>query len=158
MPHIEEQLEIAAARADVFRFCHDITAWPDWHDQIVSAELLTPPPLRSGSLLRIDEEVGGTVFSWDAEYISFQMPTGSRLKVIDAARSSPFRVGSELSWKFEPAGSGTLFSWRWDYRPYGFWASLADKFGRRAATQRAIKRSLVKLKELIESGRRARLN
>ena len=158
MPLIEEQIEIAAARADVFRFCHDITGWPDWQDQVVHAELLTSPPLRSGVLLRVDQEAGGAIFSWDAEYITFQMPTGSRLKVIDAARSSPFRAGSELSWQFESAGNNTLFIWKWDYQPYGFLASLADTLGRRGATQRAIKRSLAKLKELVESGRRARLS
>ncbi len=158
MPTIEEQIEIAAARADVFRFCHDISSWPDWHEQIVHVELLTSPPLRSGALLRIDQEAGGTIFSWDAEYITFQMPSGSRLKVIDVARSSPFRAGGELSWQFESAGNSTLFIWRWDYQPYGFWANLSDSLGRRAATQRAIKRGLAKLKELVESGRRARLS
>ena len=158
MPYIEAQIEIAAARVDVFRFCHDITSWPDWNEQVVHVELLTPAPIRTGALLRIDQKIGGTVFSWDAEYVGVQLPSGSKLRVIDAARSSPFRAGSELSWTLESVGSATLFIWRWDYRPQGFLASLADNLGRRSATQRAIRQSLANLKELIESGRRARIS
>jgi uncharacterized membrane protein len=158
MPKIEEQIEIAAARADVFRFSHDIASWPDWNEQVVAVELLTSSPIRSGTLIRIDADAGGSVFSWDAEYIGYQMPAGSKLRVLDAASSSPFGKGSQLTWQLESIGSGTRFIWSWNYQPHGFLASIADKLGKRAATQRAIKRSLENLKNLIESGRRARIS
>ena len=154
MPQIEDTIEIAAPRADVFRFCHDISNWPDWDEQVVHVELLTPRPIRQGTLLRIDSKQGGAVFSWDAEYIRFQLPQGSRVRVIDAASSSPFGKGSELEWELSSVGSSTRFTWIWDYRPHGLIARIVDALGRRASTQKAIQRSLTNLKEMIEGGRR----
>lgn len=158
MPHIEESIDIAAPRADVFRFCHDVASRPDWDEQVAHVELLTPRPIRQGTLLRVDsKDAAGSIFSWDAEYISYQLPNGSRVRVIDAAFSSPFGSGSEVSWQFSSVTGGTRFTWVWDYQPRGFFARLADALGRRISTQRAIQRSLARVKELIESGRRAGL-
>jgi uncharacterized membrane protein len=154
MPRIEEQIDIAVARADVFRFCHDVNRRPEWDEQVEHMELLTPRPIRQGTLLRIDAK-GGPVFTWDAEYVGYQFPSGSRVRVLDAASSSPFGRGSEVSWEFESVGSGTRLTWVWDYRPNGIIARIVDVLGRRVATQRAIKRSLANLKEMIEAGRRA---
>ena len=156
MPRIEEQIDIEVARADVFRFCHDLKHRPEWDEQVVAIELLTPKPIRQGSLFRVDaKDGGGAVFSWDAEVISHQLPSGSSMRIIDAARTSPFAHGSEMSWEFSSIGSGTRLKWVWDYKPNGFIASIMDKLGKRVARQRAIKNSLANLKELLESGRRA---
>jgi uncharacterized membrane protein len=155
MPHIQEHIDIAAARADVFRFCHDIKRRPDWDEQVEHVELLTPRPIRSGTLVRIDAKQGGAIFTWDAEYVAYQFPSGSRMRVIDAAPTSPFARGSEVSWRFESVGPGTRLTWVWDYRPNGFVARIIDALGRRTATQRAIRRSLASLKQVIESGEHA---
>jgi hypothetical protein len=157
MPRIEETIEIAAARVDVFRFCHDFSHWPEWFEQVAHVELLSPAPVRSGALLRVDGDTGGAVFTWDAEYSGYQMPQGSTLRVLDAASTSPFAPGSELNWQLESAGSKTSFTWIWKYKPHGFWSGILDKLGGRGRTQRAIQRSLANLKELVESGRRARI-
>jgi len=151
MARIEEHIEIAAPPADVFRFCHEIDRRSDWDERVVGAELLTTPPLRRGTLVRIDEGRSGKfLFCWDAEYAEFQFPHGSTLKVLDAAPSSPFRAGSER-WKLSREGGGTRFSLIWDYQPRGFFARILDALGRRASTRRAIKRSLVNLKAALES-------
>jgi Polyketide cyclase / dehydrase and lipid transport len=151
MPHIEESIDIAVARSDLFRFCHDIANWPDWDEQVVHVELLTPRPIRRGTLLRVDSSyAGGTVFSWDAEVIDYQLPQGSRVRVIDAASSSPFGPGSELRWEFSTLDGRTRFTWIWKYESSGFIARIADMLGRRAMTHRAIKRSLANLKVMVE--------
>jgi uncharacterized membrane protein len=158
MPLIEESIEIDAARTDVFRFCHDLSHWPEWAEQIENAEFITPKPVRRGSLLRIDARQGrSAVFSWEAEVAEYQLPSASRVRAIDTARSSPFAAGSEMKWEFESTGRGTRFTWRWDYKPSGFFASILDALGRRSSTQKAIQRSLEKVKELLEAGRRARI-
>jgi hypothetical protein len=152
MPRIEESIEIAAAPITVFRFCHDVTHWPEWNDRIVSVELLSPKPVRRGTLLSIDVgRRGRYLFSWDAEYVEFQFPRGSRLRVINAAPSSPFKAGSE-SWKFDSAGGGTRFTVTWHYQHRNLIARIVDALGRRAATRTAIRRSLVNLKETVEAG------
>ena len=153
MPLIEAQIEIAAAMADVFKFCLNLAHWRDWFEQVVHAELLTPAPIRSGTLLRIDGQSGGAVFTWDAEFAGYQMLAGARLRVLDAASTSPFAKGSELTLQFDTVGSHTLVTWRWDYKPNGFIARLTDRLGGQAATRRAIQRSLENLKTRLESGR-----
>jgi hypothetical protein len=156
MPRIEEHIEIAAARVDVFRFCHDVASRAEWDEQVTQIELLTSRPIRTGTLFRVDTSYsGGSVFTWDAEYVDFKLPSTSTVRVLDTAASSPFGAGSELIWEFSSVGNETRFTWIWDYRPRGFLAKIADILGRRAATQRTIKRSMANLKTLIESGRRA---
>jgi uncharacterized membrane protein len=157
MPHIEESIDIAAPLADVFRYCHDITRRPRWDVHVSGVELLSPAPVRVGTLFRVDASYGGgAVFSWDAEYVGFQFPLTSRVRVIDTAASSPFAVGSEVSWQFSSVGGQTRFTWTWDYKPRGFVARIADALGRRAATRRGIQHSLAKLKEQMEKGERVR--
>jgi hypothetical protein len=150
---IEEHIEIAAAPANLFRFCHDVARRPDWDGRVVRAELLTPAPVRRGTLLNIDAgRAGRFLFSWDAEYAEFQFPSGSMLRVLDAAPSAPFRTGSE-SWQFNSTGGGgTRFTLVWDYQPRGVLARLADVLGGRASTRRAIRRSLANLKRIVEAG------
>ncbi len=155
MPRIEHKIEIAARPADVFRFCHNVASRPEWDDQVVHVELLTPAPIRLGTLLRVDgRHAGGSVFSWDAEVVGYHFPVSSTLRVIDAASSSPFAPGSKLSWDFSSVGSDTRFKWVWEYRPQGIVSRIMDSLGGRASSHRAIKHSLKKLKEMIESGRR----
>jgi uncharacterized protein YndB with AHSA1/START domain len=156
VPTIEETIDIAAGPSDVFRFCHDAARRPDWDEQVLHVELLTPRPIRLGTLLRVDgKQSGGSVFSWDGEVVSYQFPLHSRIRVLDVASSSPFAPGSEINWKFSSAGSSTRLTWTWDYQPRGFIARVLDSLGGRASTQRAIKNSLNNLKALIEGGRRA---
>ena len=156
MPHIEESIDIEATPADVFRYCHDIAKRPRWDVQATHVELLTPPPVRQGTLFRVDASYGGgAVFSWDAEYTSFQFPRASRVRVLDTAPSSPFAAGGEVNWQFSSVGGQTRFTWTWDYRPRGILSRIADILGGRAATRRAIRRSQARLKELLEKGERA---
>jgi hypothetical protein len=152
MARIEEQIEVAAAPADVFRFCHDVVRRPEWDERVTHVKLLTSPPVRQGTLLRIDAGRSGKfLFSWDAEYAEFQFPSGSTLRVLDAAPSSPFGAGSER-WRFSPVGGGTRFTLVWDYKPRGVLARLADVLGGRASARRAIRHSLANLKDMIEAG------
>jgi len=157
VPTIEETIEIAAGSADVFRFCHDAKRRPTWDEQALRIELLTPPPMRLGTLLRVDAKPAGgsSVFSWDAEVIAYHFPLNSRVRVLDSALSSPFGPGSEVNWGFSSAGSGTRVTWTWNYKPRGFFANIRDKLGGQAATRRAIRNSLGNLKTMIERGERA---
>ncbi len=156
MPRIEEYIDIAARQADVFRFCHDVGSRPKWDEQVMHVELLTPSPIRQGTLLRVDAKYsGGSVFSWDGEVVNYHFPVSSKVRVIDTASTSPFGPGSQINWEFSSAGSSTRLTWVWDYQPRGILARILDKLGGHASTQRAIKNSLNNLKGMIESGRRA---
>jgi len=155
MPRIEEQIEVSVARADVFKFCHDVKQRPEWDEQVDNVEILSPGPIRQGTLVRVDARQGGSVFSWDAEVSAYTFLQSSRVKVLDAAKTSPFARGSEIIWEFEPVDGGTRMTWIWDYKPNGFIARIMDGLGRRSATRRAMKRSLANMKNMLEAGARA---
>ena len=152
MPTIREDIEIEARQGEVFRFCHDVNTRPEWDEQVARVELLTPPPIRQGTLLRIDATSGGALFTWDGEVIAYQFPSRSRLRVIDAASTSPFARDSQLTWEFNSAGSGTHFTWTWEYRLRGFIARIKNTLGGQTSTQRAIRNSMKNLKRLLEEG------
>ena len=155
MPRIEEQIEIAVARVDVFKFCHDVKQRAQWDEQVEYIEVLTQGSMRQGALLRIDARQGKSVFTWDAEVAEYQLPQQSRVKVLDAAKTSPFGRGSYLIWKFDSVGAGTQLTWIWDYQANGWAARIMDALGRQVAARRGIKRSLANLKQTLESGARA---
>jgi uncharacterized protein YndB with AHSA1/START domain len=152
MTRIEDHIEIDAAPANVFRFCHNPDHRADWDERVTRVEVLTPEPVRRGTLIRVDAARSGKfVFSWDAEYSEFQFPSSSKVKVLDAAPSSSFGSGTE-TWEFSSmGGGGTRFTLVWEYKPRGFIARIMDVLGRRAATRRAIRRSLANLKDLVEA-------
>lgn len=151
MARIKESVEIAAAPTTVFRFCHDMAQRPEWDERVIAAKLITPAPLRRGSLIRIDAGRSGAFhFTWEAEYMRYQFPSGSTVKAYDVASSSPFKAGTE-QWAFDKIGDGTRLTLTWEYKPRSLLARLMDFIMRRTATRHAIQRSLQKLKTLIEA-------
>jgi uncharacterized membrane protein len=152
MARIEESIEIAAPPSTVFRFCNDLKRRPEWDDRVVNIEVLTSPPIRRGSLVRIEAGRSGQFqFTWDGECTNYQMPSASAFKVLDAAPSSPFRSGTE-TWAFAKTADGTRFTLTWEYQPRGILSRIADVLGRRTRTRRAVRRSLENCKALIEAG------
>ncbi len=152
MARIEESVEIAAAPANVFRFCHEPEKRPDWDERVTRVELLTSKPVRQGTLVRFDiGQAGGALFSWDGEYVRFQYPLGSTVRVLDAAPSSPFKSGTE-TWEFSATAMGTRVTVIWEYSPRGLLARIGDALGGRGSARRAIRRSLANLKKLVEGG------
>ena len=151
MPSIEAQTEIEAGATTVFRFCHDLTERPAWDERISRARLVTPQPMRRGSVIRFDTNpAAGAVFSWDGEVIEYHFPRSSKLEVADVAPSSSFVSGTE-TWRFSSSGRTTQFTLTWDYKPRGVIGFILDLLIRRGSTRRAVAQSLKNLKRLIES-------
>lgn len=151
MPRIEEQVDIKAAPSDVFRFCHDVERRPEWDERVASVKVLSGTPIRRGTLVRIDAQPPrGPVFSWEGEYVEFQFPSRSEVRVIDAAPSSYFRAGSEV-WQVSSSGGDARFTVAWDYEPRGILGRILDVLGGRARVRRAIGRSLANLKQAMEA-------
>ncbi len=151
MPIIEESIEIEAAAADVFRYCHDIASRPIWDERVLRIKLLSPAPIRSGTLLSVDAARSGVyAYSWDGEYSAFRFPRSSTLRVIDAAPSSPFVRGSTETWTFSASAGITRLSVKWDYNTKGFISKVTDRLGGRGSMRRAIRRSLANLKKTLE--------
>lgn len=152
MPTIEEQIEIEAGATNVFRFCHDADRRPDWDERVTRAQVLTPKPIRRGSVIRFDTRPAmGSVFSWDGEVVEYHFPSSSKVKVVDIAPSSSFVNGTE-TWRFGSSGRVTRFNLIWDYKPRGIVGFILDLLVRRRATRRAVQESLQNVKALIEAG------
>jgi hypothetical protein len=151
MPRLVEQIEIARRPTDIFRLCHDVDRRAEWDERVTRVQVLTPKPIRSGSVVRIDmRATTGSVFGWEGEFVDYSFPSSSRVEVIDAAPSSYFVAGSE-AWLLQTSGAGTLFTLTWDYQPRGLIGRVVDALIGRGTTRRAIKQSLENLKELAEA-------
>ena len=150
MTRVGASIEIAAAPADVFRFCHDIKRRPEWDVRVVDVEMISSPPIRRGSLVRFDAgRAGQYQFTWEGEVTQYQMPNSSAVEVLDAAPSSPFQTGNE-TWEFTKTASGTRFVLTWVYHPKGILSRIRDILGGRVGARRAAQRSVKNLKTLLE--------
>jgi uncharacterized protein YndB with AHSA1/START domain len=150
MARIETSIEIAAAPVAVFRFCHDIQRRPEWDERVVGVEMISSPPIRRGSLVRVDAgRAGQFQFTWEGEYTHYQLPGGSTVKVLDVASSSPFKSGTE-TWEFTKTAGGTRFTLTWVYQPKGIVSRIRDALGGRISTRRAVQHSLKNLKILLD--------
>ena len=153
MPKIHAQIDIDAAPAEVFRFAHDPASRPKWDVRVVQMELITSAPVRSGTLFRVDAGSGGYVsFSWEGEVMAFHFPHSSSIRVMDAAPSASFARGTTESWDFSSTGGGTRVTIARDYKTRGFIGRVTDALVGRASAKRALRRSLVNLKRLMEKG------
>jgi uncharacterized protein YndB with AHSA1/START domain len=151
MPRLKEQIEIARCPTEVFRLCHDVDRRPEWDERLMRIQVLTPKPVRSGTVVRIDTQLAtGKVFSWEGELVDYSFPSRSTVEVIDAAPSSYFVTGSE-EWRLETSNGGTVFTLAWDYSPRGLIGRIVDVLMRRGTIRRAIRQSLENLKELAET-------
>lgn len=151
MPRIREHIDIEASSTDVFRFCHDPDHRPEWDERISRIKMITRAPIRRGTLVRVDARRGrGPVFSWEGEYVEFHYPSSSVIRVMDAARTSYFKLGRE-EWQFGRSGAVTRFTLTWEYELRGFLGRILDRLWRRSSIRRAIKRSLANLKKMLEA-------
>jgi uncharacterized membrane protein len=151
MPTIRQEIRIEAQPAGVFRLCHDFDRRPEWDERVSRAKVLTPKPIRRGTVVRMDTKPPmGDIFSWEGEFVEFHFPSSSRIDVIDVAPSSPFVDGSE-ELELRRSGSGTELSMRWEYRPRGILGRVLDVIVRQRALRREVAQSLENLKAMIET-------
>jgi uncharacterized protein YndB with AHSA1/START domain len=152
MPRIEERIEIAAPTSTVFRACHDAEKRSEWDERIKRMVLITPAPIRQGTLFQIDAvSSGGTVFGWEGEFSEYRYPMNATLKLLDAAPSSPFKAGTE-TWQYSAMEGSTDLTVVWEYQPRNLIARIVDTVAGQALTRRAIRKSLSNLKEMVEDG------
>lgn len=151
MPRIEGDIDVRGRPSGAFRICHDMDRRPDWDERVTRAKIITPKPVRTGTVIRLDTPPprGGPVFSWEGEFATYSYPSSSKLVVIDAAPSSYFADGSE-EWSFSPSNSGTRVSLVWEYQPRGILGRITDAFVTRRSVRRAIDRSLENLHRALQ--------
>mgnify|MGYP001108005992 CR=1 FL=1 len=152
MTRIVQEIEVASRPRDVFRLCHDAERRPEWDGRVARVKVLTPKPIRSGTVIRVDTQpaTGGVIFSWEGEVLEYTYGSRSRLEVIDAAPSSYFASGSEM-WEIQRTGEGVRVVFTWEYAPRGILGRIADALVRRRQIRQAIAQSLETLKQTAEA-------
>jgi hypothetical protein len=138
-----------AAPTEVFQLCHDVDRRPEWDERVSRVELISGSSIRRGTLVRIDVTTSrGPLFTWEGEYADYQFPSRSSVRVLDAAPSSYFESGSE-TWEVRKSNGDTRITVIWEYEPRGFLRRILDVV-RKGVTRSAIRRSLIKLKKILE--------
>lgn len=142
----ETELEIAAPREEVFQVLLDPNRLDEWVTISHGVSDVPDGELRAGSEFRQRMRLGGASFEVKWEVVELDRP---RLAVWEGR--GPAGSSAGVRYELSENSSGTHFRYRNEYRlPGGRLGELASSFGS-AATKRAMKRSLARLKKLLES-------
>ena len=112
MAHIAGQVRIAAPVEQVFDTVADTRNEPSYNPAMADAELLTPPPIGSGTRFRA--RMGRARTELLVELTDFDRPhrLGSRTTSAMMDTSGGLTLTEE--------GDGTLLAWDWQVRPKGW--------------------------------------
>ena len=151
MARIVGDIDVPGRPSGVFRFCHDMDRRPDWDERVTRAKIITPKPVRTGTVIRVDSlpPRGGPVFSWEGAFVTYSYPSSSRLVVIDAAPSSYFANATE-EWSFSRSDGGTQVRLVWEYQPRGILGRITDPLVTRRSVRRAINQTLDNLQRALQ--------
>gem|GEM_PF-684838 len=109
-----ESVDIDRAPADVFRYIADLRNEPAWHVDIVSVPADTPAQPVVGRVIRVKFKpfMGKT----DGTFTALEVQPGSRIVYrADFAGLQPV-----ITYRVEPAGSGSRFTRAVEMQPHGF--------------------------------------
>lgn len=141
---VETQVIIARPLADVAAFAADPANATRWYSNIVSATLVTPPPLSVGSRVAFEAAFLGKTMAYTYEVVEYEPPR----RLVMRTAEGPFPMETTYSWA-EQGPSATLMRLRNRGEPAGF-SRLARPL-MSGAIRRANERDLAALKELLES-------
>jgi uncharacterized protein YndB with AHSA1/START domain len=136
MAHIEGEIIIDRPVEAVFDFVSDERNEPRFNRQMLSAEMLTPEPIGSGSRFRAEMRMmGGRTVDMTVEFAEFDRPRllGSTTRsVIRGSRRPAMLTSGHL--RFEPVPDGTRMRWTWQVETPGrpkIFTPLIVRIGRR---------------------------
>ena len=137
------EVEIGRPREDVAAYTADPGNATTWYTHIESVEWKTEPQLAVGSRVAFVAQFLGRRLSYTYEIR--ELVPGERL--VMSTDDGPFRMETTYTWTDSPGG-GTTMAIRNRGRPAGF-SKLAAPF-LAAATRRATRKDLARLKRLLE--------
>jgi len=141
---VETEIEIARPRADVASFASDPDNAPAWYENIESVEWKTPKPLTLGSRIAFVAHFLGRRLVYTYEVSAF-VPDA---QLVMGTTDGPFPMETTYAW-FDTAAGGTRMTLRNRGRPAGLATVVAPVLA--AATRRATRRDLSRLKEILET-------
>ena len=120
---LQAEITLAADAATIWDYVQDADRRPEWDRSVHRVEKRFTGPLMAGGILRITATPGGPLaFVADWEYISYQRPERSAVKLIAGIRGmNPFRHMAG-SWVYHAEGEATRFTLTTQYEVKGGWA------------------------------------
>jgi len=146
-PEINLNIEIAAARADVWAYASDIARQPEWMHEMKRVEMLTPPPVQPGSRGRATVRIFGISTTDDVVITQFDPPSAF------AIRHEGKFAGEGLLRFTEIDVTHTRIEWMEYLRPPLF-ANIGG-FVQRPILGAIFRSDLRHLKRILEEGSRA---
>lgn len=159
MKAITESVVVPAAVADVFAYAQDYDRRGEWDVRVKGAERLTAAPLGAGSRVRYTfKGMPGMTFWLEVDYITYQPPRSSAIKVVRGSWGSMYREAAG-SWHFEEVEGGTRFTTKFSYTlRWGPLGRLMDRLFVRRMSVQETRKSLQNLRRALagleEQGRR----
>lgn len=148
MGRVEVQRTIAAPCERVFELIANGDNAPQWHLSVVSAHHETAPPIRVGSRLRVQAEVGRRSYAWTQEVTAWEPPRVFRDRLVPG--EGPFHRFEDWG-QFEPTAAGTRVTFGVDYAlrggPLGW---LIDRLVLHRRLRPQMESSLAKAASLVE--------
>ncbi|MBI3271224.1 MAG: SRPBCC family protein [Planctomycetes bacterium] len=148
--NLQDEIELTAPPQVVWDYVQDYARRQEWDRSVARAEKLGDGPLRAGAVLRLTTPPqGGASFTWDAEYVTFDPPRKSAVKMAASTGLHPFRTMAG-SWAYDERGGGTLFRMTMHYNLKWGWLGLAlDRVFLRRRIARTLRESLEALRERL---------
>jgi uncharacterized membrane protein len=143
MRRVSASATLPAPPDAVFAFLSELGNLPRWQSGIVSAELLTPAPVRSGSRAHVVRELLGQRVAVDLTLTEYR--PGRRLALESAASG----IGVRATLDLRPAGEGTDVTFTMQIRARHLLMAPAEGMVAGAA-ERDIAASLARLREHFE--------
>ena len=148
MPRIEVAVDIGASPEVVWDFVSDLRRIPEWIEDTLAMLSVEPEPAQRGTLYRERSRILGPlsqVTTWTIT--EFDPPRRQKHE-----GQVPMMAATNVAMGLEPSSTGTTFTLVFEYTPGNPLASLADRLFLRGNLRSGFRRSLQKLKALIEAG------
>jgi uncharacterized protein YndB with AHSA1/START domain len=137
------EIQIAAARDEVFRYASDPESAPEWYENIESVEWRSEPPLAVGSRMAFVASFLGRRL----EYVYEVRELLTRERLVMSTADGPFAMETTYTWEDTLSG-GTRMTLRNRGEPSGFSKVAAPLLA--GAMRRANRKDLARLKQILE--------
>lgn|GEM_PF-2645580 len=80
MPSFSQSIEVNKSPAEAFPWLLDLDKVPQWTTEIATYELVTPPPLATGSRMRQGLRIGGSTITLEHELTRYEPPHSAEVR------------------------------------------------------------------------------
>jgi Polyketide cyclase / dehydrase and lipid transport len=80
VPSFSQSIEVNKPPAEAFPWLLDLDKVPQWTTEVATYELVTPPPMATGSQMRQALRIGGSTITLEHELTRYDPPSGAEVR------------------------------------------------------------------------------